>query len=165
MRTATFTSFICFFFFALVGVANAMPEPIQVGSIVARDANAVPAKDGLGGLIARGDDDHHNGGDDDHDYDYDNHNDYCWKKDGWNKCSKWNYCCEKYQTCCGGSKCCDKGYKCVREGKDDYSYDDEHHKRGKDDDYHHGKDDDYNHGKDDDHHHYEWVCKKDEHHW
>ncbi|CAE6401994.1 unnamed protein product [Rhizoctonia solani] len=133
MRTATFIPYICFFFFALLSVAYAMPEPVQVGSIVARDADAVPAEDGLGGLIARGDDDHHN--------------DYCWKKDGWNKCGKWDYCCQKYQTCCGGKKCCDKGYKCVRKDwKDDD--DDDHHKRG-----------------DNNHHHYEWVCKKDEHHW
>ncbi|CAE6458517.1 unnamed protein product [Rhizoctonia solani] len=131
MRTATFISFICFFF-ALLGVVSAMPEPVQVGSIVARDADAVPAADGLGELIARGDDGHGH--------------DYCWKKDGWNKCGKWNYCCQKYQTCCGGSKCCDKGYKCVRGGKDGHD-DDGHGKRG-----------------DDDHHHYEWVCKKD-HHW
>ncbi|KAG8754148.1 hypothetical protein FRC11_006831, partial [Ceratobasidium sp. 423] len=136
MKTATFISYIFFFFFGLFAVVHAAPEPVQVGSILARDVETVPAGDGLAGLIARGD----------KDYDHD----YCWKKDGWNKCSKWDYCCGEYQTCCGGKKCCDKGYKCYRKGKDyDYDYDDyEHSKRG-DDDYHH---DDY----------YEWECKKDD---
>ncbi|CAE6476839.1 unnamed protein product [Rhizoctonia solani] len=132
MKTATFVSYVCFFFFALLGVVHAMPEPVQVGSIVARDVDAVPASDGLGGLIARGDDDHHN--------------DHCSKKDDWNKCGKWDYCCKKHQTCCGGKKCCEKGYKCTR--KDWHDDDDDHHKRG-----------------DDDYHSYEWVCKKEDHHW
>ncbi|CAE7178003.1 unnamed protein product [Rhizoctonia solani] len=139
MRTATFISYICFFFFALLGVVSAAPEPVQAGSILARDVDTVPAVEGLGGLIARGDDDHYK-------------DDYCWKKDGYSKCGKWNYCCGKYQTCCGDKYCCDKGYKCYRKDykDDDYEYDDEHHKRG---------DDDYNHG-------YEWVCKKDkDYHW
>ncbi|CAE6497615.1 unnamed protein product [Rhizoctonia solani] len=136
MRTAAFISYIFFFFFALLGVVSAAPEPVQVGSILARDVDTTPAEDGLAGLIARGDDDHHN--------------DYCWKKDGWSKCGKWNSCCKKYQTCCGGNKCCDKGYKCVRKGhKDDHDDDDDHHKRGDDD--HHGG------GK------WGWYCKKS--HW
>ncbi|EUC55070.1 transmembrane protein, putative, partial [Rhizoctonia solani AG-3 Rhs1AP] len=132
MKTATFICFICFLLFALIGATSAMPEPVQAGSIVARDADAAPAEDGLGELIARGDDDHHN--------------DYCWKNDGWNKCGKWNYCCKKYQTCCGGKKCCDKGQKCVRKYWN--NDDDDHHKRGDNNNYH-----------------YEWVCKKDDHHW
>ncbi|KAG8710797.1 hypothetical protein FRC11_004120, partial [Ceratobasidium sp. 423] len=68
MRTATFISYIAFFS-SLFAVAHAAPEPVQAGSILARDVDTVPAIDGLGGLIARGD------------KDYDK--DYCWDKDGW----------------------------------------------------------------------------------
>ncbi|CCO33047.1 hypothetical protein BN14_07116 [Rhizoctonia solani AG-1 IB] len=95
-----------------------MPEPIQAGSIIARDDDDVDAEDGLGGddgLVARGDKGH----------------DYCWNKHGWDKCSKWGYCCKKEQTCCGDNKCCGKGFRCKRT-----EYHDGHHKRGDDD--HHG---------------------------
>ncbi|CAE6362116.1 hypothetical protein BN14_04922 [Rhizoctonia solani AG-1 IB] len=114
MKSSTFFSYVLFAFFAFLATAYAMPEPVQGGSILARD------------------------GDKDHGA--------CWKKYGWDKCGKGDYCCKKGQTCCGDNKCCDKGYKCHKKDKDD-----DHHKRGDDD--HHG-----GHPK------HEWVCKKDGHH-
>ncbi|CAE6450020.1 unnamed protein product [Rhizoctonia solani] len=130
MKSSTFFSYVFFVFFALLAVAYAMPEPIQAGSIVARGDGDIDAEDGLSGddgLVARGDKNH----------------DYCWNKHGWDKCSKWGYCCKKEQTCCGDRKCCNKGYKCYRKDKGD-----DHYKRGEDD-HHHGG-----------HHNFEWVCKK-----